>query len=153
MEPQGELKSAYEKSVNLSWAMVAALVLCPITVEIVRMQNTSFTGFAPQVASQVRDFIYGIAIVLPLSIRTFRKMILKRGRSSDLTTVARRLVAATAGSILVAEIPAILGLLLFLMGGLYREFYIALGYSVLVILAYFPRYHQWEKGLTGGVRQ
>lgn len=151
MEPQGELKSAYEKSVNLSWAMVAALVLYPITVEIVRMQNTSFSGFAPQLASQTRDFIYGIAIVSALSISTLRKVILKRGRTSDLTTVARRLGTATAISILLAGIPAILGLLLFLMGGLYREFYIAFGYSVLVTLAYFPRYHQWEKGLAGEV--
>jgi hypothetical protein len=129
--------------------MVAALVLYPITVEVVRMQTSSFSGFAPQLANQTRDFIYGIAIVLPLSIGTLRKLILKRGPFSDPATVARSLVAATAISVFVGEIPAILGLFLFLLGGLYREFYIAFGYSVLVILAYFPRSHQWEKWVSG----
>jgi hypothetical protein len=151
MEPQGELKRAYEKSVSLAWATIAALVLYPLTVEVVRMNNASFSGFTPHLAGQSKDFIYGIAILLPLCIRTVRKVILKRGRSSDLATLARRLRVADAITMLVAEMPAILGLLLFLMGGLYKEFYIALGFSVLVTAAYFPRYNQWERSLTRGV--
>jgi hypothetical protein len=151
MEPQGELKRAYERSVSLSWAMIAALVLCPLTVEVVRMNNASFSGFAPHIAGQSKDFIYGMAILLPLCIRTIRKAILKRGRSSDQATLARRLGVADAITMLVAIMPAILGLLLFLLGGFYKEFYISVGYSVLVIAAYFPRYYQWERSLTVGV--
>ena len=148
MEMQDDLKKAYETSVSMSWAMIAALVLCPIIVEIVRMSNASFAGFAPYAASQIRDLVYGLAIISPLCIRTIRKVILKRGRSSDWKALANRLRAATAVTILIAEMPAILGLLLFLLGGFYREFYIALAYSLLVILAYFPRHNRWEKSLT-----
>ncbi len=148
MEMQGDLKKAYETSVSMSWAMIAALVLCPLIVEIVKMNNASFAGFAPHTASQIRDLVYGLAILLPLCIRTFRKVILKRGRSSDWKDLAGRLRAATAITILIAEMPAMLGLLLFLLGGFYREFYIALAYSLLVILAYFPRHDRWEKSLT-----
>jgi len=151
MEMQGDLKRAYEKSITFLWAMIAALVLCPITVEIVRMSNPSFSGFAHQTASQVRDFIYGIAIISPLCIRTMRKAILKHGRPSDLNALLSKLATVAILTVLVAEIPAILGFLLFLLGGFYKEFYIALAYSVLVILAYFPRVNQWEKSLTSSV--
>ena len=148
MEMQNDLKKAYETSVSMSWAMIAGLVLCPIIVEIVRMSNTSFAGFAPYTASQVRDLVYGLAILSPLCIRTIRKVILKRGRSSDWKDLAKRIRAATVVTILIAEMPAMLSFLLFLLGGLYREFYIALAYSLLVIIAYFPRHNRWEKSLT-----
>jgi hypothetical protein len=151
VDPQGELKRAYEKSVSMSWAMIAALVLYPLTVEVVRMSNASFSGFDPHLAGQSKDFIYGIAILLPLCIRTLRKVILKRGRPSDLATLARRLLVADAFTMLIAQVPAVLGLLLFLLGGLYKEFYISIGYSALVMAAYFPRYNQRERLLTRGV--
>jgi hypothetical protein len=151
MGMQGELKEAYERSVSLSWAMVAALVLCPITVEIMRMRDVSFTGFAPQSAGRIRDFVYGLAIILPLCIRSIRKAILKRSKSSDVPTLARKMRAVAAVTILAAEIPALLGLLMFLLGGFYREFYFALAYSLLVILVYFPRQHQWEILIRTGV--
>jgi hypothetical protein len=148
MEMQGDLKKAYESSVSMSWAMIAALVLCPLIVEIVRMSNAAFAGFAPYAANQIRDPVYGLAIILPLCIRTIRKLILKRGQASDWKALASRLRAATAVTILIAEMPAMLGLLLFLLAGFYREFYIALAYSLLVVLAYFPRFNRWEKSLT-----
>jgi hypothetical protein len=151
MEMEGDLKKTYEKIISLSWAMVAGLVLCPITVEIVRMSNPSFSGFAYQTASQVRDFIYGIAIISPLCIQTLRKAILKHCRPTDFNALLSKLMTVAILTILVAEMPAVLGLLLFLLGGFYKEFYIALGYSVLVIFAYFPRDNQWEKWLTNGV--
>jgi hypothetical protein len=151
MDMQEELKRAYEKSVTLAWAMVAALMIYPITVEIIRMRDASFEGFAPQTVHQIKDFIYGIAIVLPLCIPALRKALLQRSRSSGLGTLARRLGTTTAITILLAEMPALLGLLLFFLGGFYREFYIAFGYSILVILAYFPRYSQWERWLAGGM--
>jgi hypothetical protein len=150
MELQAELKEAYERSVNLSWAMVAALLLLPIIVEIMRMGYVSFSGFAPQSADRIGDFVYGLAIVLPLCVRSLRKAILKRSKSSDVPTLARKMLTATAVSILAAETPALLGLLMFLLGGVYREFYIALAFSLLVILVYFPRQYQWEMLLERG---
>jgi hypothetical protein len=149
-EMQGELKEAYERSVNASWAMVAVLVLCPILVEILRMRDVSFTGFAPQSAGRIRDFVYGLAIILPLCIRSIRKAILKRNKSSDVPTLALKMRTATAVTVLAAEIPALLGLLMFLLGGVYREFYIALAYSLLVLFIYFPRQHHWEMLIRKG---
>jgi hypothetical protein len=151
MEMQDDLKRAYEKSINFSWAMIAALVLCTIAVEIVRMSNPSFSGIAQQTASQVRDIIYGIAIISPLGIGVLRKAILKHSRLSDVNALLNKLATVAILTMLVAEIPAVLGLLLFLLGGLYKEFYISLGYSALVILAYFPRANQWERWLISGV--
>jgi hypothetical protein len=150
MELQGELKEAYERCVNTSWAIIAALVVYPIAVEIMRMHDVSFAGFAAQSAGRIRDFVYGLAIVLPLCIRSIRKAILKQTRSSDVHMLARKMQTATVITIIAAEIPALLGLLMFLLGGVYREFYIALAYSLLVILIYFPRRSQWEMLLRKG---
>ena len=150
MELQGELKGAYERSVNTSWAMVAGLVLYPIAVEITRMRDVSFAGFDPRSAGRIKDFIYGLAIILPLCIRSIRKAILKRSKPSDLHTLARTMQTTTVVTMITAEVPALLGLLMFFLGGVYREFYIALAYSLLVILIYFPRRSQWEMLLRTG---
>jgi hypothetical protein len=150
VEMQEDVKKAYEASASLSWAMIAALVLCPIAAEIVRMSYGSFAGLSPQAAHRVKEFVYGLAIILPLCIRSIRKAILKRSKSSEVKVLAHKLRTATVITMLVAEMPAILGLLLFLLGGFYREFYIALAYSLLVMFVYFPRRHFWERFLRTG---
>jgi hypothetical protein len=151
VETQADLKKAYEATLSISWAMIAALVLCPIVVEIVRMRLGSFGGISPKLAHQVRDFAYGLAIILPLCMRSMREAIFKRSKLSDVKTLVYKLQTVTAITMLVAETPAILGFLLFLLGGFYREFYIALAYSLLVIFVYFPRRHAWERLLRSGV--
>jgi hypothetical protein len=147
---QGELKQAYERCVTLSWAMVVALLVYPLVVEIVRLQDVSFAGFSPQAAGRIKDFVYGLAVILPLSIRSIRKAVLKRSQLSDVHVLARKMVMATAVTVAAAEIPALLGVVMFLLGGLYKESYIALAYSLLVILIYFPRQSQWEMLLGRG---
>jgi hypothetical protein len=150
METQDALKRAYEASVSLSWAMVIVLVLSAIVVEIVRMQEGHFAGWSPQLADGVRDYVYGVAIVLPLSLGYIRKAVLKGSESPGPTSLARRLRTVIALTMLVADMPALLGFGLFLLGGFYREFYIALGYSLMVLLIYFPRASLWESWLGRG---
>jgi len=42
------------------------------------------------------------------------------------------------------EVPAVLGLVLFLIGGLRTDFYILLAISLGVKFANFPKYAEWE---------
>jgi hypothetical protein len=147
MDTRDALKRAYEASVSLSWVMVSVLVLSAIGVEIVRMQEGHFAGWSPQLANGIRDYVYGVAIVLPLSLGYIRKEVLKGTESFGPTSLARRLRTVIAVTMLVADMPALLGLGLFLLGGFYREFYISLGYSLMVLLIYFPRAGRWESWL------
>jgi hypothetical protein len=147
METQDALKRAYEASVSLSWLMVIVLVLSAIVVEIVRMREGHFAGWSPQLANGIRDYVYGVAVVLPLSLGYIRKAVLKGSEYPGPTSLARRLRTLIALTMLVADLPALLGLGLFLLGGFYREFYIALGYSLMVLLIYFPRASRWESWL------
>jgi hypothetical protein len=151
VETETDVKKAYEASVNISWAMIAALVLCPIVVEIVSMSLRPFAGLSPESAHRIKDFVYGLAILLPLCIKSIRKAIFRRRKSSDLKTLAYKLRTATAMTMIAAEMPALLGLSLFLLGGFYREFYIALVYSLLVMIVYFPRRQVWENLFRRGV--
>lgn len=147
METRSPLKRAFDVSVTLSRMMMILLVLSAIVVEVVRMRNGAFAGWSPERANQVRDYVYGVTIVLPLCLGYLRKAVLKGSAVSGAAFVARRLTTATALTLLVAGMPALLGLGLFLLGGFRTEFYVALGYSLMVLLIYFPRVGSWERWL------
>jgi len=150
METRDALKRAYDTSVGLSLAMMIVLVLTAIVVEILRMRNRSFAGWSPELAVGMRDYVYGVAIVLPLCLGYIRRAVLKGSKSLGPNSLARGLRTATALTLLVAEMPALLGLGLFLLGGFYTEFYIAFGYSLMVFLIYFPTAPRWERWLRMG---
>ena len=44
--------------------------------------------------------------------------------------------------------PAIIGLVLFFLGGLYKDFYVLLFVSLVLIFMYFPRLKNWEAYLA-----
>lgn len=144
MDTDNDLQRGFKQTVNLCWGMIAALMLCPLAVEIIRLADRSFAGYEAALASRVKDYVYGLAIVLPLGIRNLRKAIWKRSPTTNLEALVRKLRRVTTATVLVAAMPALLGFGLFLLGGLYKEFYVALGYSCLVIFIYFPRYLHWQ---------
>lgn len=48
----------------------------------------------------------------------------------------------------LSEAPGILGLILFLLGGLNIDFYLLLFASLLLVFMYFPRRSGWEEWLS-----
>lgn len=144
MEPEMEMKKYFQTTVTLSWAVVAFLLIMPLGIEILRLFDRSFSGLDPEFAGRIKDFVYGLAIVLPLFIKHIRKAIVKREAIKDEKWLLKRLRTAVGLTMLTAAMPAVLGLGLFLLGGLYREFYISVAYSFLVIFLYFPRFAHWQ---------
>jgi hypothetical protein len=144
MEDQLDAKKEFQKTVNICWATIAALLLCPLSVEILHFMDQSFAGFVPDVAARVKDVVFGLATVLPLFIKGIRKAFWRHVSTKDARVRIGKVRILTAVTMFISTMPALLGFSLFLMGGLYREFYASLAYSALVIFIYFPRFHHWQ---------
>jgi hypothetical protein len=59
--------------------------------------------------------------------------------------------AITAASL--AEAPAVLGLVLFLLAGRRQDFYLLAGWSLLLHLFHFPRRERWEEAARAAARR
>jgi hypothetical protein len=53
----------------------------------------------------------------------------------------------------LAEAPAVLGLVLFLLAGHRADFYLLAGWTLLLHLSHFPRYERWEQETRAAARR
>jgi hypothetical protein len=95
-----------------------------------------------------RDVLVGIALIVLVLVRRVRGSILKgSSQSVELQELVRRLKVASIITFVFCEIPALVGLLLFLMGGFHKEFYLLLACSLAAMFVYFPKYEHWDTWL------
>lgn len=145
MENRTHLQREHRKSVILAWAMVASILAYLVVAEVIRMQNQPFTGFAPGAAPPKDVFFIG-ALIAFIGIRMARNAILK-GVGADPAARLNRLRTATIVSLVMTDIPAVIGLVLFLMTGNTQEFYVMVALSLVGVALYFPKLHHWEAWL------
>lgn len=139
-----DLRRVHQTTRIALWAMMAALVVYAVIAEIVRVTHQPFQGFSVDTVRDSRDLYYGLAIIVMLAVTSLRKSLLKRTEDDNLQSLVKKLRLSAIVTYGLCELPAILGLVLFLLGGYYKEFYILLGYSLLVMLVYYPKYADWE---------
>jgi hypothetical protein len=144
MEPTVDLKKEHQFTVIIASAMIVALFGYALVVEAIKFQHQPFTGFAPQSPNQTREGIFAGALLMLVAIRIIRNMLLKKTPNDTVKTLLTKLKAATIITSALCEIPAILGLVLFLMGGHSKDFYILLLYSLTLMVLYFPRYNHLQ---------
>jgi len=142
MENMIDLQKEIRKTTVIAWAMVASILMYAGVAEIIRMQNQPFNGFVPQ-ALQHKDAFFLGALIAFIGIRMVRNAILK-GAASDPVAKLNRLRTATIVSLLMTEIPALLGLVLFLMTGNTQEFRIMVALSLVAVTLYFPKLNHWQ---------
>jgi len=53
----------------------------------------------------------------------------------------------------LAEVPAVLGLVLFVLAGRRADFYLLAGWSLLLQLVHFPRQERWEEAARAAARR
>ena len=146
MENREELKRSYKTASMIGVAMIASLFIYLIVVEVLRAQLKPFRGFAPlPEMSAFRYVLYGLAVLEVLVIRIAQSLLLKRASGDTVKITAQKLFRASILTVCLSEIPAILGLVLFLIGGLNKDFYALLAVSLVLIFMYFPRLRSWEE--------
>jgi hypothetical protein len=93
----------------------------------------------------VRYVVFGAAVVVIILIRVLRPRLLRRKLLEDPKTALHRFQRAALLTMVLGEIPVILGLGLFLVGGNNVDFYILLFASLLLVFMYFPRRDAWKE--------
>lgn len=137
------------KSVTLiSAAVIASLFIYLGLVEVLRAVYRPFRGFVTLAnIPQLRYAVFGAAVAVIILIRLLRPRLLRKAQGEDAKTALHRLQRAAIMTMVLGEIPGILGLGLFLVSGNNIDFYVLVFASLLLIFMYFPRRSAWEEWL------
>jgi len=150
MDPRDELRAYLKPASVVGAALIASLVIYLGLVEVLRAVLKPFHGFAAAGGMQpFRLAAFGAAAVVILAILLLRPRLFRRRSDEDVPAASRRIQNASVILLVLGEIPAILGLGLFLAGGIASDFYKFLFVSLVLTFINFPRLATWEEWLKG----
>jgi hypothetical protein len=144
-----EFDKAFAAGRTLAAILGASLPVCLLLEEIVRSRYRPFLGFAA-----IRDIAglryagFAAAVVAVIALRLVHGRFTASAAADDGSTAVRSLFRAAVVGLTLAELPALIGLALFLAGGLNKDFYLLLFVSGALVFIYFPRAAAWE-GVLG----
>jgi hypothetical protein len=135
----------------VAWAQLSGLIVCLAAVEAVRAVVRPFFGLAAlggaRTAVRYGAFLAAAGVVLAIRAVNGNRLGRREGEADEVW-LDRISSASILGSAL-AELPALLGLALFLMGGYNRDFYALLLVSLVLLFMYFPRASAWQARRAG----
>ncbi len=149
MDQEEELRKLYKTNVIIGGTVILSMAIYAVIVEVIKAKARPFQGLAKVSNLQaLRLSFYGLAILMILALRFLQPLLYKHPTTPDHKKLLMRLNTAALITYFIAQTPAILGLVLFFLCGLSRDFYIFLFISLLIELMYFPRMRHWENWLT-----
>ena len=149
MANEVNLRQDYRVTAFVAAAMMGAVAMYAAVVTVLQFQQQPFAGFAPEKLGQLREGFFLLILFVLVGIRMTRKGVLKRGPGDNPKALVNKLKMATIITFALCEVPAILGLVLFLLGGSSKDFYSLALVSVAFMVLYFPRYRHWETWVVG----
>lgn len=145
VEPVFALRRIFRTTSIVNGALVAGLFLDALIVELIRSQFKPFGGFLPGLNLPfLRYVFYGAAVGAVVLTRITAKALTRTDPREDVQHFGHRLSRASIATATVAELPALLGFVLFLMAGSLRDFYYLLFVSLFLEFMYFPRFKAWQ---------
>jgi len=133
---------AHRQAALIMYAVMATLLAYVIVVELVhRTRDDTAVQVLPEVARYV---LYGVAISMVFLTQIVRALVLRGTPRGDLDAALARLNVASVITGLLAETPALMGLVLFIVWGQYTDFYILFFVSLYLTVRHFPRFGTWE---------
>jgi len=140
-----ELRRSHRTASVIGIAIVASLFVFLVIVEVLRAKTGPFGGFVslPAVAT-LRYVFYALAVIEVLATRLLQGILLRRAPGDDVRATVLKLARTAVVTLSLSEVPALLGLVLFLLGGLNKDFYALLAVSLVLVFMYFPRLGSWE---------
>jgi hypothetical protein len=143
---QGGLEAAYRNAAIICGVMAASTLLYAAVVAVISVSQAPFEGFAGQSeASSVRIALWTAAVLEAGLIGPLRRALLARARAEGSAAQAGRLFTTSVVIAAAAEMPAILGLVLFMLFGLRGDFYALFALSLALEAIYFPRLDGWRE--------
>jgi len=148
MDIRDELRIHLKSATLIATAIIASLVVYLGLVEVLRAVYRPFRGFATIAnIQQLRYAVFGATVAVIVLIRLLRPRLLRKAPREDAKTALHRLQRAAIMTMVLGEIPGILGLGLFLLSGYNIDFYVLVFASLFLVFMYFPRRTAWEEWL------
>ncbi len=141
------LAGRYRLAVVTGAAMVGSIFLYGV---IAAFAVPPVSGSAASVSPGIlRPLFYGVAGVLvgpivALKSAGLRRAVVRKPPEDPAARGARLFALETAGFAL-CEVPALLGLVLYILTGEIGDFYRLAGYALTLFLVFFPRYNAWRE--------
>ncbi|MBN2246944.1 MAG: hypothetical protein JW755_13990 [Candidatus Aminicenantes bacterium] len=140
-----DLRGFYRTAVIFAWGVVAALAVYVVVVEWIQHRSQAFSGLGDlSKYNQIRYLFYILSAAVVVGIRVLKGILLKKKPSDDPALLPAKLLRGSIIIFLLCEIPALFGLVLFLLSGVSRDFYILLFISLFLMYMFFPRFAQWK---------
>jgi len=154
MDLSAELEKPFRASVLVSGAAVATLFIYAAIVEIIKSALSPYKGIVHSSHLQAgRYFLYGAAIIIVILVRVLVRALAKKKSGETLPVYIQRLSRAAIVISVLAESPALLGFVFFLLAGGSRDFYYLLFVSLFLEFMYFPRMRTWEELIRNAYQQ
>ncbi len=151
--PAPHVEAIRRQTAIMVGALGVSLVTCLVVVEVFRRSRPvtpAITGL-----DQIRIALFVVVAVL-IFTSTVLKSLLLRQPSPDPALRLARMRTATILAAAMAELPAMLGLVLFILGGSQNDFYVLAIVSLYMLVRHFPRREPWDayvqRGGTHSVR-
>lgn len=141
------IDTAHRQAVIISAAIGASLLVYLVLVELLR-RTLPAPSMIPNMQI-VRIALFVLAGMMVMSSTVLKGVVL-RNAPADAALRLARLRTASILSAALAEVPAMLGLVLFLVGRTTEDFYILGVVSLYMLVRHYPRRDQWENYLRRG---
>jgi F0F1-type ATP synthase membrane subunit c/vacuolar-type H+-ATPase subunit K len=141
-----DLRRTYRETAIVCAAMVASVLIYAVVVKVLKTQRFPGGMGAGANVDLLRYAFYLLAGIEGLAIPLVRRAV-EPGPTVRGSILARLRTGALVGAAL-AEVPAVLGLVLVVLAGRRLDFYLLAGWSLLLQLFHFPRYERWEVART-----
>lgn len=144
------LSKAFRTQVKIALFSFAFIALMMLIEEIIRHSSQPFYGWGKIAFRQLPTFryiIYAISVGVLILMRLLQSLFTRFSPELDFNQALHRLTMGTIIPLSLAEIPAILGFIFFLLTGFYRDFYVLAIVSVILLFMYFPRKSFWQEKL------
>jgi hypothetical protein len=152
MEIQEIVRRTHRIAAMVAYSIFGAIVLYLVLEELIRNKMAPFHGFYPVSNPQtLRYLFYGLSAASIILARLLQLVMLRKKPQDTPLDLLNKLHRTSLVVTVMSEFPALFGLILFLIGGFNRDFYVLLAISVIVLFIFFPRRRAWEAWIGGKI--
>lgn len=142
-----QVATAYRSTAVTATAIIASLAVYAVVVQVV--MNSGSEVSPPAFFGPLRIALFVVSGVA-IFTSTIVKGLMLRNAPADAAGRLARLRTASLVSLVFAEVPAVSGLVLVLVGRVRADFYMLLVISLYMMVRHFPRRGSWEEYLRRG---
>ncbi len=146
MSARKKLYDSYRSIMLIGAGMGVSLVFYFIVVKALESRVSAPEGITgdDSALDLIRLIVYGASLMLGFVMGFIRGIMLRTAPGESADDLIGKLSRAAIVTLSICELPAVFGLVLYLVGRMYFDFYILLAFSLVLFFFYFPRYERWK---------